>query len=112
MIKHTIAQHLGPHKPELRLAWLVIGIVGISAIGWLINSYTPNGYAITGFFFVLFVTAATLAFFITNNKRRAFLLSGAVVAFFLLRILKLREPIYLLLLVASLLSLEVYLKKR
>ncbi len=94
------------------LPLLVAAVAGLSTIAWLTNTYVPNGYTIGAFFFVLFLTAATLAFSLTDSKRRASLVAGGVVGFMLLRLLELREPIYLVLLLASLLSLEVYLRKR
>lgn len=109
MIKHTISQPWTLHK---RLPWLIAGVAGISTIAWFVNTYAPFGVFLGAFFLILFVTVSAFAFSITNNLRWTLLSAGGVVGFFLLRMLELREPIYLVLLLSSLLSLEVYLNKR
>ncbi len=93
--------------------WLFIGIIGVSALGWFINSFSPDTIIIRGIFFaIIFATITSLSLYTLNNVRRSLLIGLGIPAFFLLRYLGLREPIYLILLIASLASLELFFQKR
>lgn len=93
--------------------WLIIGICGLSGLGWLINTQDPDFIVPLGAFFLLIsVTAFSLTLFITNIVRRSVLVGGGVFVFFLLRFLGLRDLYYAVLLLACLISLEVYMQKR
>ena len=99
-------------KPR-ELWTLIIGILGISGLGWFINSYAPNSaFTIFLFFVGIFLSFYPLFFYTTNNVRRAMLLTLGVLCFFLLRFVHLRHFFYIILLTASLISLEVYFQKR
>lgn len=101
--------HVRPHNPF----WLFAGIVGLSVLGWFMHTFAPNSLLLLFFFFTIVgCSAFTLTFFILNNVRRASLITLFVIGIFFLRLLGLRSPIYLLLLLASLVSLELYLRKR
>lgn len=90
--------------------WLVLGISGISSIAWFVNTYPPDSLMrIASFFLLFFGTSFFLSRFLINNVRRALLLSLGLTVFFLLRLLGLREPIYIVLLFITLISLEVLL---
>lgn len=93
--------------------WLFAGIVGLSLLGWFTHTFAPNSLLLLLFFFVIVgcITFA-LAYFIINNVRRAFLVALFCSGTLLLRFLNLRSPMYFLLLLASLVSLELYLRKR
>jgi len=100
-------------EPQRNITWLLVGISGISGLAWLTNTQNPaNPIFLLLFFVILFFTAYSLTFFITNIVRRSLLVSGGVLVFFLLRYLGLREPLYIVLLVASLVSLELSSQKR
>ncbi len=101
-------------RKKRRNRWLlVLGISGISAMGWYTNSYQPDTtLKIAIFFFLFFGTSFSITHFIFSNVRRAFLLSCFLTIFLLLRLLSLHEPIYIILLLASLASLELLFSKR
>jgi hypothetical protein len=102
------------HKePQRNIAWLLVGISGISSLAWLTNTQNPaNPIFLLLFFSILFFTVYSIAFFITYIVRRSLLISGGVFLFFFLRYLGLREPLYIVLLAASLISLELSSQKR
>lgn len=86
----------------------MIGVCGLSGLGWLINTQDPDYLVPLGtFFLILFITAYSFGYFLTNIVRRSVLIGGGVFVFFLLRYLGLREPIYLILMIICLLSLEL-----
>lgn len=94
--------------------WLLVaGISELSALGWFINTYAPNSWVLISVLFLfLFAISYCFILFFLNNVRRAGLASLGIVLFFLLRFLNLREPFYLILLLASIISLELYLRKQ
>jgi len=93
--------------------WLIIGICGVSGLGWLINSFDPNYlFPLVIFFLVLFITAFSFTFYITNIVRRSLLVGSGVFVFFLLRFLGLRDWYYFVLLVICLIFVELSLQNR
>jgi hypothetical protein len=100
-------------KSGRNIVWLIAGISGLSALGWLINTRDPNYLvSLMLFFLLLFITFGSFAMFVTNIVRRAVLIGSGVFVFFLLRLIGLREPLYIILLALSLASLELYFQKR
>jgi hypothetical protein len=100
-------------KNERNIWWLVLSISGISGLGWLTHSYAPQSpLHISIFFLLVFIFLFSLGIFITKHGRFGIILGLGGVGFLGLRFLHLREPLYFLLLLASLLSLELYLRKR
>ena len=100
------------HK-ERDIKWLIIGVCGLSGLGWLINTQDPDYLIPLGaFFLILFITAYSFGYFLTNIVRRSVLIGSGVFVFFLLRFLGLREIWYLILLLICLISLELSLQKR
>lgn len=101
------------HRPHRSVWWLVIGVSGTSALAWFANTYTPDSWQIIAMFFALItLTLASLLFYFSNNVRHVLLITAGLLIILLLRLLGLREIIYPLLLVASLLSIELMLRKR
>src|SRR3989304_8887565 len=93
--------------------WLIVGVPGLSALGWLINSYPPTSHVILISFFVfLFISVFYTLLYLLNNVRRATLGALGLVLLLLLRYFQLRHPLYLILLVACLTSLEALARKR
>src|SRR3989344_6173884 len=93
--------------------WLVLGLTSFSGFAWFINSYEPNALHLFGIFFVLlFVSCFWILLYLLNNVRRSVLLSLGLTTYLVLQILNLREPLYLILLLACLTSLELLLSKR
>lgn len=100
-------------KKERNIAWLVTGICGICTLAWFMNSHTPDSVTTLSIFFMLvFITTYVFTFFVANIVRRSIFVASGVVGFLLLRLVGLREPIYIILLIASLISLELYLNKQ
>ena len=92
---------------------LILGIAGVSLTAWFVNTYEP----LTQWFIVLFIslilwTTFFLLLFALNNVRRSVWGSVALVTFLVLRYLGLRHPGYILLLAATLVSLELSFRKR
>ncbi len=101
------------HRPHRSVWWLIIGISGISALAWYANTHTPDSWQMIALFFVLAtIIVLSLLLYFLNNVRHVFLITGGMLILLLLRLLGLREIIYPLLLIASLLSLELMLRKR
>lgn len=100
-------------KQNRNIAWLLIGICALSGLGWLINTQDPNYLSsLIIFFLFIFVTVFCISMFVTNIVRRSILIGSGAFVFFLLRLLGLREPLYIILLALSLISLEFYFQKR
>lgn len=105
--------HTHLQQTQHNVIWIIVGICSLSGLGWLINTLDPNYLqSLILFFTILFVTVFSITMFITNIVRRSVLLGSGVFVFFLLRFLGLREPVYIILLALSLVSLELYLQKR
>ena len=89
----------------------MLGLIGVSGTAWLINTYAPGQPVhLVVFFVAVFVSCFFL--FLLNNVRRSTLVSLGVVLYLILRYLNLRQSYYIVLLIASLASLEIALRKR
>lgn len=99
-------------KKERNIPALLVGLCGLSTLGWLMHSFAPDGIRISLFFTLVFTVTAAFSFFVARSRRQAVLAGVGVSTLFFLRLIGLREPLYVILLFASLISLEVYLKKR
>lgn len=98
-------QNQSPRRP----IFLFFGFIGISVIGWLINTVRPTNISvIILFLFLIFFTTLPLFYFLLNNVRRSVLISTGIAIFLILRYVQLREPYYVLLLVLLLLSFEFF----
>lgn len=100
-------------RHERNIWWLLLGICGLSGLAWFANTFSPDSaLKIVEFLLILAVSAFLLAQYLLNNVRRATLLSIGLTTIFILRFLGLRDPIYIILLLATLASLELLLSKR
>lgn len=100
-------------QTERNGVWLLVGVGFLCALGWLINATSPDGWLpIALLFFLLAGSSYSIGRFVTNHSRRALLISLAITIFFLLHFMNLRHPLYSILLIASLLSLELTAQKR
>lgn len=96
-----------------RAWWLIAGIAGASSIGFLIHTFPPTGIPqIIAFFALTLVTLYFILRFIVANNRWAILASAGISIFLILRMFQLREPLYLILLAAALVSLELVFHTR
>lgn len=77
------------------------------------NAFPPDSLSrILEFFLIILATSFVLSVFLLNNVRRALLISFGLIILLTLRALGLRDPLYPILLLASLVSLELLLNKR
>lgn len=92
---------------------IVVVAAGISFLAWFATAYSPDSWHRIALFFVFIaVIVAAPLFSLLNNVRHVFLITAGVLIFLLLRLLGLREIIYPLLLAATILSVELMLRKR
>lgn len=96
-----------------RLYFLLTAITGLSVLAWIFNSIPPKqGSVITGG--IILITAIIFCFLVSfiKNVRRCFIWSGGIGILLILRAAKLHDPLYVVLLGALLVSLELALKNR
>jgi len=100
-------------RKDRNITHLILGVFGFVTLAWFINSFPPDKlvYLIV-FYLTVFLSSLFLSFFILNNTRLSLLLSFTLTIFLILRYLDLHHPIYIVLLLASLISLELSLRKR
>jgi hypothetical protein len=92
---------------------MLVAITALSTLAWFVNTYAPETPKTLAIFFVLFTTFILSAGRIFIKQARiAWLLALGLTMFLLLRLIGLRDLLYTGLLIASLLSIELYLKKR
>jgi hypothetical protein len=100
-------------KPNRNIWWLFTGFLCISALGWFGNTFTPgNMLALSVFLLLIFLTLFFFLLYPFNNVRRSFLVSLGVVVFLFLRYINLRYPVYPLLLVLTLFSVDHYFSEK
>lgn len=101
------------NKPARNIWYLILGISGLSVLGWFVNTFTPDSFGEISLFFV--IIAATTFFtslFLLKIVRRAILVTLGIVVWLLLRLLGLRDWYYPVLLLPILISLEILLRTR
>lgn len=100
-------------QPHRSVWWLFVSICGLSALAWLANAYAPDSWQVILIFFILIMVMITsLLLYFMGNMRHILLITGGVLILLILRFLGLREIIYPLLLVATLFSIELLVRKR
>lgn len=93
--------------------WLFLSMVSFSGLAWLVNTYPPQQLAHRIIFFlIVFLSVFFLFLYLLKRFRWALLIGVGAVTFLWLRLITLREPLYVALLIASLLSLELFFRKR
>ncbi len=101
------------HKNDINPTWIVLAIAAISGIGVITNTYDPqNTFALGMFFLCIFMLIFSILSLILNNTKRPFLWSTLLTTLLFVRSLKLFDLIYIILLLAIALSLELYWRKR
>lgn len=92
---------------------LIIGISGISLLGWFVNSFSPDSvWMIALFFVILCASTFFISLFFLKKVSRAAILTLGVAVWLALRFLGLRELYYPILLIPILISLEILLQNR
>lgn len=93
--------------------YALLGTSSISVLGYYIYAFPPDtSVHIAILFTIIALTVFSWTYYIVPVRRIAFLTTGFVVTFLLLRILKLHHPIYILLLLSTIVSLELIRNKR
>lgn len=107
-------QHPLPLKLRSRnILWLFVAIVFVSLLAWFTNSFSPQTNTVIIIFFLILAGGVfSLFMYLLKNTRRSFFITVAFLVFLLLRYLHLREYLYILLLVATIISLELVYRKR
>ncbi len=90
--------------------YMVAGISGLSALGWLVNSTEPTAATIGAFFIIIAAAAFFFSLAVFKIVRRAALVTFGVIIWLLLRAFGLREWYYPALLIPVLISLEAILR--
>jgi hypothetical protein len=92
--------------------WLFKSVILIIIFGWFVNFFTPYSFLYKSIFFILiFLIVYAFCYFLLNNVRRCILCGLGAVIYLLLRLLGLRESIYPILLIISLISIDMYFSK-
>lgn len=104
--------HLKRTFPE-RVKWLIGSLLGVSFLCWFFTTQSPEqGSAIAIAIVVVTIIVGSSIQFLFNNVRRSGIICVGVGAFLTLRVLKLADPLYFILLVLFLTSLELSLRNR
>jgi hypothetical protein len=101
------------NRLKRNILWLILGICGLSILGWFINTFSPENFPQLILFFV--IIAATTFFsslFLLKIVRRAILVTLGIIVWLALRLFGLRELWYPLLLIPCLISLEILFQKK
>jgi len=92
-----------PRNPFL----LFLGLTGFIAITAYVNILSPDTvFTIGGFFVLLMLATELVSLYILQNARLATLLTLGITVYLGLRFLGLRQPMYAILLAASVIALE------
>lgn len=92
---------------------VIIGVSGLSVLGWFVNTFAPDSVnRIAFFFFIVAITAFFSSLFVLKIVRRAVLVTLGIIIWLLLRLLGLRDWYYPILLIPVLISLEILFQKR
>ena len=90
---------------------LIMGISGISILGWFVNSVSPSSLSVIGaLFFIIGMTVFSLSYLILKSTRRAGIVTGGMLAWLLLRFVGLRDWYYPFLLILIIFSLDILLR--
>lgn len=100
-------------KPNRNPAFLTAGISGIVGLAAFVNLLAPDSlWIIAAGILLASLTVASLLHYVIGNLRQTLLLSGAFCLLLTIRALGLKNPVYTLLLIASVISVEISLRKR
>ena len=91
--------------------FLIIGSIFFLPIIFIITTQVPTIIFTTIFFLLLFLSFLYLGRFFLNQTRLSFLLSCAMILWLFLRALQLRHWLYPLLILAIIISIELYFQK-
>jgi len=94
------------HK-ERNINYLIFAIVALCGLAWFVNCISPDVLWLQAIFYVILgIITFCLSMFIFASNKEALLISIGTIIYFLLRSLNLRHPLYLILLIALLISIN------
>lgn len=100
------------HKHSRNPLLLFWGLTGFFLLAAYINVFVPNALPpLILFFLILYLSLYLVTFYLIPHTRHALLITTGVVLYLGLRFLELRQPVYVLLLIASLVALEYLWKE-
>lgn len=92
---------------------LFIGLSGLIATAAYVNIIAPDSLvSLLGFFVILGVASTSLGIYLFRHTRHAWLVSGGIVLYLILRLIGLKQPLYAVLLIASIIALEFLWKEQ
>src|SRR3989344_542970 len=102
--------------------WLLtLSILSLSSFIYFINSFSPSSNLpianyqvpiIPAFFLVFFIFLFFLSSYLLGNLRRSIMIGVLICIYFILRLFDLNNSLYVLLLIALFISLELFFKKK
>ena len=99
-------------KQSGNIVWLINAVLGIGALGLIVNTANPsNSVSVILFICTVVIILYSLSYYLPMVVYRSFLVSGGIGGLLLLRYIGLREPVYVLLLICCLISLELLFQK-
>lgn len=100
------------HKRERNSVFLFLGASGVIVLSAYVNAFPPDSPIIlAGFFLLLATSIGLIGAYIFRRTRHAILLAIGVSLYLFLRYLGLRQPFYLVLLIASIIAIEYLWKE-
>lgn len=100
---------------------LILAIIGWGGLGYLIYKTSPKESlsifpiampTLVVFFLLLFLAVFITTSLLLNNSRRGFLIALGLVTLVLLRFFKLFHPLYIVFILALLVTMEIYALKK
>ena len=97
----------------IQLPWLLAGIFGLSLMSWFLTTQAPEQGSTVAFgIFLIIATLFCFLQFFLNNVRRSIIVCFGGATFLILRALKLNDPLYFILLLLFLVSIELSTRNR
>lgn len=100
-------------KKERRIFWLFAGFLSVSFLGFITRTYLPeSAWMVLLFLAVVALAVFSFTYYMTVSARVSILAASGIAVWLFLRYSGLREPIFPLLLLASLVSIDLYFRKK
>jgi len=101
------------HKPARNPYLLISGVSGYILLAGFVNVFPPdNAWKISLFIIIFSVSSGLIVQYLFRTMQQSLLLGTGLALFLILRIFGLRSPIYAVLLLVCILSLELTLRKQ
>lgn len=101
------------HRAHHDRRFLIFGIFGLAGLAVFAAKFAPISFQIIALFLLIFfLSVLCIAHYLINNVRRSIFISAGFTILLALRAVNLRDPLYIMLLLACLISLELLFRKR